>query len=68
MKKQVSEWEVPLILSLIFIMGAFLIGCEMINKKTGLENDHIAEEICEDVLEKWLDLPEDTLDFTPNSE
>lgn len=53
---------------LAFTGCLLLIGCSAINQRLGWENDNLAEQICEDVVESAIQAktgyrPE--LDFTP---
>ncbi len=51
----------------LFVIGACLGGCAIINEKFNLQNDNEAEQLLESIVEFQLGLPADSIDFTPNS-
>lgn len=49
----------------LLLIAAFLGGCTYFNSKMKLEDDHLLEQIAEDMVEHHLGLPDDSVDFTP---
>jgi len=50
--------------ALALISLALLSGCEYINQKLGLEDDNLAEEIVEEIIEQKFDVD---IDLSPSS-
>ena len=52
-------------MAVLMLCGIFVGGCAYFNARMGLENDHAIEQIGEKLLESYLDLPDNSIDFTP---
>ena len=60
-------WRLLLKGALILLcIGCFLGGCVYFNRYMELPDDHPAEQFAEYLIEDYLDLPPNSLDFTPN--
>jgi hypothetical protein len=56
------------VIKLISCLSVLLLcSCSTIEKKVGLSEDCIAEEICEGAIENYFNLPSGFLDFTPST-
>jgi len=53
---------------ILLCIGCFLGGCAYFNKQMGLKDDHPVEQLIEDLVEFHLELPKDSLDFSPGGE
>ena len=56
--------EIVKLISIFILLGLICGGCHYINQKFNLNNDNIAEEFLEEVIESKTGLD---LDLTPNS-
>lgn len=49
----------------MILLCSFVGGCSYVNKVFKLKDDNFSEEIVEDLIEGYFDLPPDSIDLTP---
>ena len=65
-ESSVGKWAMRACVAM-FIIACVTGGCSYLNKKAGISDENIIEERVESALEKYLGIPEDSLDLTPKS-